>query len=197
MYLRKCYRTKNGKRHAYWALVESYRTARGPRQRVVAYLGEMDAEGRVGVQASAEGTSRNRQKSLFEPAVEPEWVEVDLRGVRGERSRKFGGPWLALELLRKLGLVEFLAKVILPGAEDISWSVMALIRVIQRLCDASSELYIAEHGYEQSALEDLVGVPSEKVNDDRLYRALDQANSQSSSLASQGEAGDLSERAEG
>lgn len=174
MYLRKCYRTKNGKRHAYWALVESYRTARGPRQRVVAYLGEMDAEGRVGVQEAAEGKSRNRQKSLFEPAVELEWVEVDLRGVRVERSRKFGGPWLALELLRKLGLVEFLAKVIFPGEEDISWSVMALILVIQRLCDPSSELYIAEHGYEQSALEDLVGVPSEKVNDDRLYRALDQ-----------------------
>jgi len=37
MYVRRCYREKNGKRHAYWALVESYRTARGPRQRVVTY----------------------------------------------------------------------------------------------------------------------------------------------------------------
>jgi hypothetical protein len=42
MYLRPCYRRKNGKRHAYWALVESLRTEQGPRQRVVAYLGEMD-----------------------------------------------------------------------------------------------------------------------------------------------------------
>ena len=42
MYVRPCYRRKNGKRHAYWALVESYRTERGPRQRVVAYLGDMD-----------------------------------------------------------------------------------------------------------------------------------------------------------
>ena len=32
MYLRRCYRRKDGKRHAYWALVESYRTARGPRR---------------------------------------------------------------------------------------------------------------------------------------------------------------------
>ena len=31
MYVRRCYRVKDGKRHAYWALVESYRTARGPR----------------------------------------------------------------------------------------------------------------------------------------------------------------------
>ena len=27
---RRCYRRKDGKRHAYWALVESYRTDRGP-----------------------------------------------------------------------------------------------------------------------------------------------------------------------
>ena len=44
MYLRRCYRRKDGKRHAYWALVESYRTARGPRQRVVAYLGELEQQ---------------------------------------------------------------------------------------------------------------------------------------------------------
>jgi hypothetical protein len=41
MFIRPCYRRKNGKRHAYWALMESYRTERGPRQRVVAYLGQL------------------------------------------------------------------------------------------------------------------------------------------------------------
>ena len=46
MFVRPCYRNKGGKRHAYWALVESYRTARGPRQRVVAYLGNLDEEDR-------------------------------------------------------------------------------------------------------------------------------------------------------
>ena len=50
MYLRRCYRQKDEKRHAYWTLVESYRTARGPRQRVVAYLGELHEQGRLGVQ---------------------------------------------------------------------------------------------------------------------------------------------------
>lgn len=29
MYLRRCHRMKDGKRHAYWALAESNRTARG------------------------------------------------------------------------------------------------------------------------------------------------------------------------
>ena len=41
MFLRRCVRRKNGKQHTYWSLVESYRTAAGSRQRVVAYLGEL------------------------------------------------------------------------------------------------------------------------------------------------------------
>ena len=41
MFLRRYERRKHGKRHTYWALVESIRTARGSRQRVVAYLGEL------------------------------------------------------------------------------------------------------------------------------------------------------------
>jgi hypothetical protein len=44
---------KDGKPYHYWALVESYRTARGPRHRTVAYLGEMDKAGRLGVQQAA------------------------------------------------------------------------------------------------------------------------------------------------
>jgi len=40
MFIRPITVNKNGKRHGYWALVESYRTSRGPRQRVVSYLGQ-------------------------------------------------------------------------------------------------------------------------------------------------------------
>jgi len=40
MFLRRFERRKNGKPHTYWALVEAYRTAKGSRQRVVAYLGD-------------------------------------------------------------------------------------------------------------------------------------------------------------
>jgi len=50
---------------------------------------------------------------------------------------------------------------------------VAAVLVLCRLCDPSSELHIAEHLYKNSAIADLLGVPAEKVNDDRLYRALD------------------------
>jgi hypothetical protein len=78
--LRRCYRQKDGKRHGYWALVESYRTSRGPRQRVVAYLGEMDAAGRLGLHQRAAGPAALAQRRLFED-VEPQWVEVDLKRI--------------------------------------------------------------------------------------------------------------------
>ena len=37
MFIRPIYIKSKGKRLAYWALVESYRTEKGPRQRIVAY----------------------------------------------------------------------------------------------------------------------------------------------------------------
>ena len=61
MFIRPCHRTKNGKRHAYWALVESVRTDRGPRQRTVAYLGQLDEVGRLGVKHAAEGNKQSGQ----------------------------------------------------------------------------------------------------------------------------------------
>src|SRR5512137_2304192 len=41
MFLRAHHRSKDGKRHTYFTLVESQRTRRGPRQRIVAELGEL------------------------------------------------------------------------------------------------------------------------------------------------------------
>jgi len=172
MFIRPCYRNKDGKRHAYWALVESYRTERGPRQRVVAYLGKLDEAGRLGIKQAAEEKPSSSQKKLF-PEPEAEWVEVDASAVRVENCRQFGGPWLALELIKTLRLDEFLGKTIPSGREDVPWSVMALVLVIARLCEPSSELSIAENFSRKTALCDLLGVPEEKVYDNRLYRALD------------------------
>jgi transposase len=176
MFIRPCYRRKNGKRHAYWALVESYRTDRGPRQRTVAYLGQLDEDGRVGVKRAAKGdkASEKEQLQLWEgDSPPPEWVEVDTANVRVENQRAFGGPWLALEIIRRLQLDEFLKRTIPEGKEEVPWSVMAQVLTICRLCNPSSELFIAEHYYKSTALSELLGVPDRKVYDERLYRALD------------------------
>jgi hypothetical protein len=187
MFIRQCTRVVNGKRQAYWALVESYRTERGPRQRVVAWLGKLDEAGRLGVRRAAQapdadtahqsGPLSARQQTLFEeesPAPEPRWVEVNAAKVRVENCRQFGGPWLALELIRKLQLDEFLQGALPEGREHVAWSLSALILVISRLLEPASELYTAEQWYPKTALPELLGVPVEQVDDNRLYRALDE-----------------------
>jgi len=122
MYLRRCYRSKDGKRRAYWALVQSHRTARGPRQRVVAWLGAMDEQGRLGVERCARH-QQAEQSGLFGQAA-AEWIEVDLKRIRVERKRDFGGPWLGLELIRRLHLDRLLTEHLPPGREQVPWPLM-------------------------------------------------------------------------
>ncbi len=177
MFIRPCYQRKNGKRHAYWALVESYRSQRGPRQRVVAYLGQLKESERLGVKHAARGNKKPvfEQLRLFDDTdtLEPEWVEIDTAHVRVEHELDFGGPWLALQLIRTLKLDALFEERMPQGREDIPWSKMALILIISRLCHPSSELHMAEHYYPKTALPDLLGIPADKVYDQRLYRALD------------------------
>jgi transposase len=59
------------------------------------------------------------------------------------------------------------------GREEIPWSIMAAVLVLARFCAPSSELQIAESWYGKTALDDLLGVKSDKIIEDRLYRALD------------------------
>jgi transposase len=173
MYLKRCGQTKAKRDGVYWELVESYRTERGPRQRVVAYLGDIAEASRLGLKQAATNQTDSWQSRLFDAEGEPEWVEVDTKRVRVERVRDFGGYWLGLEVADKLGLITLLEQLLPEGREDIPWSMMTLTLVLMRLCEPSSELRIAEHLYERSSLGDLLGISADKVNDDRLYRTLD------------------------
>ncbi len=107
------------------------------------------------------------------------------RGSAGLR-RLVAGPG---DIGEKLGLISSLSDCCRQGREDIPWSMMAMMLVLMRLCEPSSELRIAEHLYERSTLGGPAGrYRRSKVNDDRLYRALDSA------AAAQGGAGEASQR---
>lgn len=181
MFLKRLERRKNGKNHTYWALVESIRTGRGSRHRVVAYLGELKKSERNGwaqLGRRLNGPARP-QASLFDPPHyddpdDDEPVLVKLKGVRLQRLRDFGDVWLALGLWRLLGLDVLLNGLMPPGREDIPWPVVASILTIARFCEPSSELHIADTWYRRTALEDLLGVAVDRVNEDRLYTGLDQ-----------------------
>jgi len=69
MFLRRYERRSGGRRRTYWALVESVRTGRGSRQRLVAYLGELKPSEQSGwAQLGRKLSGKRRpQPSLFDP----------------------------------------------------------------------------------------------------------------------------------
>jgi transposase len=179
VFLRRHKRKKKGETYEYWTLVESVRTVRGPRQRTVATIGKLpglDAETRVGWEHIADILDgKIHQRDFLKPTEPdpPEWATVDVKGLSIERLRRFGDVYLGLGLWRRLGLDRFFNEAMEPGREEIPWSTMACILTLARFCAPSSELQIADFWYGKTALDDLLGVAVEKVNDDRLYRGLD------------------------
>jgi transposase len=174
MYLRHTIRKKDGKVHRYWCLVRSVRVGRRVIQQTVAHLGELDEHGRLEARTLARRLiGAPEQAQLFDDGSEHMTVPVRLKGIRIERSRRFGDVYLALALWRGTGLEELCERLLPAGKERISWAKMAAILVAARLCEPSSELHIAEDWYRHTALSDLLQLEDEQVNKDRLYRALD------------------------
>jgi transposase len=175
MYLRQTTVRKDGKTHSYWRLVRSVRRGRKVVQETVAQLGELDAQGRARARTLAlRITGRDEQHELFEAAAaRSEAIAVRPDQIRLERGRRFGDVWLGWRLWRALELDRFCSEHLIEGRERVPWSALAAILVIARLCEPASELHIAEDWYRRTALDDLLGVPAERINDDRLYRALD------------------------
>ena len=179
MFLRRNRRKIRGEDYVYWTLVECVRTTRGPRQRVVATIGKLSdlkKEEYVGWEEIGRILNGEPAKApdLFEKNEEaPEWATVNTRGVQIERLRRFGDVYLGLALWKRLKLDQIFEKLQEQGREEISWADMFSVLAIARMCQPSSELAIAESWYEKTALEDLLGIGVDKVNESRLYRSLD------------------------
>ena len=179
MYLRRHSKKFSGEEYGYWSLVESIRTARGPRQRIVATIGKLpdyDRDEKIGWEEIGRilDGKPSFEPGLFDKREEPPvWAKVNLNSVSVERLRHFGDVYLALLLWSKLGFASFCKERFPEGREEIPWGIMVCILVLARFCSPSSEFQIADSWYGKTALDDLLGVPSDKINDDRLYRALD------------------------
>ena len=182
MFLRRYTRTKDGKTHTYYALVESVRTEAGPRQHVVAYLGELNHDQERRWQRTVVFHNRqgeDRQLRLFPDAEpvslpdDPDVVRIRLDSVGWTNPRRFGDVWLGLWLWKFLHLDEIVDRHIPQGKETVRPADIVAIEVINRLCAPCSEFALAEHWYRSTALEDLLGVPDSAVTKDRLYRTLD------------------------
>jgi transposase len=181
MFLRPNYRSKDGKDHTYWSLVETIRTPDGPRQKTLCYLGELNSSAQARWLKTVEVFNEQgeaQQLKLFPSHVEvpdgdPQVARVLLNKVRLERTRQFGACWLGLELWKRLELDRFFATAVDHEPADVPWSRMAALLAINRLCAPGSELAIEQRWYPSTALDDLLGIEEGKINDTRLYRCLD------------------------
>src|SRR2546427_7921470 len=182
MFLRRYRRSKDGKAHTYFALVESVRTAAGPRQHIVAYLGELNHDQERRWQRTVVFHNRQgeaQQLRLFpddDPVPlpeDPDIVRVRLSSVGWTNARRFGDIWLARWLWHLVGLDTIVARHVPQGKHTIRPADIVAIEVINRLCAPCSEFALAEHWYAATALEELLGVSDAEVTKDRLYRTLD------------------------
>jgi transposase len=182
MFLRGYKRFKDGKEHTYYALVESERTPEGPRQRTVAYLGELNHDQERRWQRTVVFHNRQgdaQQLRLFPDDEDvalpddPDIVRIRLKQVGWTNARRFGDVWLAWQLWRMLRLDEIVQRHVPSNKHTCRPADMVAIEVINRLCGPCSEFALAEHWYASTALEDLLGVADAEVTKDRLYRTLD------------------------
>ena len=185
MFLRKNRKSANGEVYEYWTLCETVRTELGPRQRVVATLGKLSeqdlAAGWEDIEALLEGRKPAPRQLLLEKAKDTpnppsceQWELADLANLSVERVREFGSVYLALALWRRLGLHDLLSELMDCGRETVPWAEVAAVLTAGKFCGQASELGVAEEWYARTALEDLSGIAPELINDDRLYRGLDQ-----------------------
>ena len=168
MFLRPYCRLKDGKRHTYYALVESVRTDAGPRQHTIAYLGELNHDQERRWQRTVVFYNRHgdaQQLRLFPDddhvvlPDDPDIVRIRLSSVGWTNGRRFGDIWLARWLWQFLHLDDIINRHVPQGKHTIRPADIVAIEVINRLCAPCSEFALAEHWYASTALEDLLGIP--------------------------------------
>ena len=100
MFLKRNRRRKDGQTYEYWSLVQTVRTAKGPRHRTVCNLGKLpglDQQHRYGWEDLIdllEGTEPPPKQQVLGTACteshKPEWMQVDVKGVTVIATRLIG-----------------------------------------------------------------------------------------------------------
>jgi len=183
MFLRGHRRFKDGKEHRYFSVEESRRLQSGKVvQRRVLYLGEINdtqqAAWRKTLEVFDEREQRYRTLSLFPedrqiPADAVAGVQVKLNEMELRRPRAFGNCWLGCELWRQLELDWFWRPRLVRGREEVSWTEVLKLLVVNRLIDPGSEFRLHRQWFQRSAMDQLLGLDLAVAEKDRLYRCLD------------------------
>jgi len=184
MFLRAKTRTKDGKTHRYWSVVENRRLSDGRvAQRQVLYLGELNDIQRAGwvhtIEALDGPRFTARQLALFPqdrkelPVLPCETVRVRLDKIELRRPRQWGACWLAMHLWSVLDLDCFWAARLGTSRKGTRW--LSVLKALAgfRLIDPGTEFRFHREWFVRSAMGDLLGEDFALAQKDKPYRCLD------------------------
>jgi Transposase DDE domain len=180
MFLRQTRRTKDGKTHSYWSVVENQRLDGGRVvQRPVLYLGEINssqaAVWRKAIEVLDEDAGRPQTLALFPEdrcdaiASDASIVQLRLSEMRLCRPRQWGACWLAGQLWRELQLDRFWSDRLPPSRKGTQWDQVLQVLVSYRLIAPGSEWKLHRDWFGRSAMADLLGSDFRLAEPHKLY----------------------------
>ncbi|MFL5251717.1 MAG: IS1634 family transposase, partial [Rhodopila sp.] len=184
MFLRQTRRTKDGKTHSYWSVVENQRLDGGRVvQRPVLYLGEINssqaAVWRKAIEVLDEDAGRPQTLALFPEdrcdaiASDASIVQLRLSEMRLCRPRQWGACWLAGQLWRELQLDRFWSDRLPPSRKGTRWDQGLQVLVCYRLIAPGSEWKLHRDWFGRSAMADLLGSDFRLAEPHKLYACHD------------------------
>jgi transposase len=181
MFLRATTRKKDGKTHRYYSVVENRRVRDGRSvQKTLLYLGEINDGQKAGWSKAIDVVEgkESRQMSLFpEDREVPEDVESSVQLIMNKlelsRPRQWGACWLASELWKLLGLLDFWKDRLGVSRKGTRWRNVLQTLVTYRLIDPGSEWRLHRYWYDHSAMGDLLGEDFRIAGKDTFYRCHD------------------------
>jgi hypothetical protein len=184
MFPRMKTRTKDGKTHRYWSVVENRRVGGGRVvQRQALYLGELNDSQHAGwvraIEAFEHDRRVGRQMALFPddrqapPNLACESVSIRMSAIRLRRPRQWGGCWLALSLWDMLDLDRLWEPLLRPSRKGTRWLSLLKALVAYRLIDPGSEFRFHREWFVHSTMGDLLGEDFALAQKDKPYRCLD------------------------
>ncbi|TAN35214.1 IS1634 family transposase [Patescibacteria group bacterium] len=184
MFLRAKSRTKDGKTHRYWSVVENRRVVGGVVvQRQVLYLGELNDNQRAGwvrtIEAFSGEDPKAKQVALFPddreelPILACETIRVQLDKIELRRPREWGACWLGLYLWDILELDTFWKQRLPSSRKGTNWLNILKALTCYRLIDPGSEFRFHREWFLRSAMGDLLWEDYSLAQKDKPYRCLD------------------------
>jgi len=197
MYIRKVKKSngRNDTKYEYLQLVESVRTEKGPRQRLLLNLGPLPIQPEQysalicrieeiltgqkcfekpdeTIERYARDAAKNiyRKKSVDIEAADSEAYEsVNTQSIEVKEPRSLGAEYICHEVWKELGLTDFFKE---RGMGESMLAVVEAI-VIGRLVEPASERHTREWAEKRSAVYELIGYPAQ-ITEHSYYRAGDE-----------------------